>query len=105
MRGGGCAENHGQCPRLGGFEWHAFSTGLPIDPIHPPLDTSAGRPFEIADCTKYMRTVACKPDSLLQKATLFYGLTRNPDCKLIQFHAQLAVTPWVYRAQSARSPL
>jgi hypothetical protein len=63
----------------GGFEWHAFSTGAPINPIKPPLDTSAGAPFAKSECAEYMRRTACKPDSLLQKATLFYGLTRNPD--------------------------
>jgi hypothetical protein len=75
----------------GGFEWHAFSTGAPINPIRPPLDTSAGRPFDNspAGCSAYMRETACRPDSLLQNAALFYGLTRNPDCKLLRSLAMM----------------
>ena len=58
----------------GGFEWHAF-VGDKDDTGH--FSTSAGAPFAPADCTAYMRQVACRSDSPLQSSALFYGFSRK----------------------------
>jgi hypothetical protein len=49
-----------------GFSWKMFDVGN---------RTNAGPPFKKEKCTAYMRETACRPDSVLQKQSLFYGFT------------------------------
>lgn len=49
-----------------GFNWQMFDIGN---------RTNAGPPFKKENCTAYMRGTACKPDSVLQKQSMFYGFT------------------------------
>ena len=58
----------------GGFEWHSFIDG---NGGTAGVSTSAGPPFSPAECTTYMRGVACRPDSVLQRGVLFYGFERG----------------------------
>lgn len=58
--------------KRGGFAWQAM-----INVGNGPTSTLAEAPFTPAQCTEYMRTTACRPDSVLQRAALFYGLTRG----------------------------
>ena len=51
----------------GGFSWASFKNG----------GTLAGPPFSPAQCSSYMRSVACHSDSVLQKSVLFYGFPRG----------------------------
>ena len=50
----------------GGFNWQLFDVGH---------GTNAGPPFQKENCTTYMRETACKPDSALQKQSMFYGFS------------------------------
>lgn len=51
-----------------GFNWQMFDVGN---------KTNAGPPFKKENCTTYMRETACKPDSALQKESMFYGFTNQ----------------------------
>jgi hypothetical protein len=67
-----------------GFNWQMFDVGH---------RTNAGPPFAKEDCTTYMRETACKPDSVLQKQSMFYGFTQirgAPKSKLPYFKQDLA---------------
>ena len=50
-----------------GFAWASFHNG----------GTLAGPPVSPSSCADYMRTVACREDSVLQRSTLFYGFPRG----------------------------
>ena len=66
-----------------GFDWQMFDVGH---------RTNAGPPFQKENCTTYMRETACKPDSALQKQSMFYGFTDHTvsKSKLPYFKQDLA---------------
>lgn len=65
--------------KAGGFNWQMFDLNGA---------TNAEAPFNRAECTKYMRETACRPDSELQNKSLFYGYT---DCRALVFACYLQV--------------
>ena len=61
----------------GGMNWQLFLNNA--TDAGPPFKESEYGPPTSAECTRYMRGVACRADSPLQHQPLFYGVERNAD--------------------------